>query len=512
MKKTLWAVILLLALCFLVARVSIAQMPTPTPPAEAAGTPIPGIEDRLSRLEGQVSVLEQKQEVALDASEAHIAQLQTLINWLGIVLVVFSVVFGGMAAIATWRQARQQQSLTSASVESVENVSEVLDVVHQILESRLLQAPEAEKEINSLKAQLVTMSSFVEVIKRGIGEQQEQLKSAARNLVQTSRHDFQKPANIRALDSFARDFDSFKRLYPGICEFDGRCQYIRGVAAMLNNQLQDLQDYLGKVITLERERDEDEISYRKRLANVYYYLGLFHSNLGELDEAIRLLAEAQKLDLPRTDFLTRLVMAEIYAMAGQHDKEAKALLQEVVDGLDGLKSSQGGRLYNHQLHMLSRAHLIQANMAIIARKEGWQAQAKHDAEEACKIDPGYYYARLTLGQIEREIAGGVDTEQVTALLRDAYSRIQGSGDLYSVMETRCRILLLMVAALCSRHGGMADETTANRYLDEAQSLRGELPRIDNRVCTVFSPLSKRNEKSETIGSHIEEIRDGTWSL
>jgi len=510
MKKTLWVIIVFLALSFLCVRMSLAQGPTPTP-AVSVGTPTPDIEKRLNEMEGKLRVLEQQQESVLRASEIRIEQLQTLLSWLGIVFIVLSVIFGGVAAVATLRQARQQEDLIGAYVESAGRVSEVLDVTHTILESRLLQLPEREEEIDKLTADLTRVADFVDRIGKGISYQRDLLESKAEKLSQTPRHDFKKRANIDALSAFARDFDRFKMLYPEEDELSGQCLYIRGVAAVFNDEFQDLQYWLNKVIGLERPDSEDPTSYRKRLANAYYYLGLNHSNLGEPQDAIRRSEQAHDLDPEGTDFLTRLVMAEAYVMDGQYEK-AEDFLQEVERGLNDLGRRQGNRLLNHQSRMLSRTYLIQANMAIIARMEGWQERARQYAEEACRIDLDYYYAPFTLGQIVREIEGGTDTEQVKKLFSDAYSRIQNSGHLHFVTESRIRILLLMVSALCGRHGGMADERTVNNYLDEARLLRDDLPRIDNRVCTVFSPLSKQNVDRETIGVHIEKIREGTWSL
>jgi tetratricopeptide (TPR) repeat protein len=511
MKKAMWLLIVVLALSYLCARISLAQEPTPTPTIPV-GTLAPELEKRLIEVEGQLQVLEKQQETVLRASQERIEQLQTLLSMLGIIFLVLSVLFGGVAAIATWRQGRQQQALTAANVENIGSVSAVLGVVQQILENRLLQPPEAKKELGDLRKQLTAVSSIVNRLEAGISFQRDMLDSTAKQFAQTPRHHFKKPANIEQLNAFARDFDRFKMLYPEEDELSGQCLYIRGVAAAFNDQFQVLQKCFNTGIGLERQEDEDPVSYRKRLANAHYYLGLNYSNLGEFDEAIKLLERAKELDLPRTDFLTRLVMAEIYAMSG-HFNEAKAFLQEVENGINDLKRRQENRLQSHQSRMLSRTYLIQANVAIIEEKQGWHEQALQYAEEARRIDPNYYYVPFTLGQIVREIEEGTDTEQVQELFGDAYSRIQDSGHLHFVKETRSRILLLMVSAICGRHGGMADDKTVNGYLDEARLLIDDLPRIDDKqICTVFSPLSKQNVDSDTIGSHIEKIREGNWSL
>lgn len=85
--------------------------------------------------------------------------------------------------------------------------------------------------------------------------------------------------------------------------------------------------------------------------------------------------------------------------------------------------------------------------------------------------------------------------------------LKDSGDLQTGTEVRIRILLNMVSALCCKHG-VADRELMDDYLNVADTLRQALPRIGARTMTVFSPLSKKNETSETIGVHLELIKMG----
>ena len=70
----------------------------------------------------------------------------------------------------------------------------------------------------------------------------------------------------------------------------------------------------------------------------------------------------------------------------------------------------------------------------------------------------------------------------------------------------------MVAAISGKHGDAGSGRTVDNFLDEALLLRKDLPRIDSRLCTIFSPLTKQNVDPDTIGLHIEQIREGTVLL
>jgi hypothetical protein len=143
-------------------------------------------------------------------------------------------------------------------------------------------------------------------------------------------------------------------------------------------------------------------------------------------------------------------------------------------------------------------------MAIIRREDNWRAEVRPLLESVYLADPQYYYATATLAQVN---VGKSDPDSAQKLFREAYETIERSGDLLIVTEARSKILLLMVAGMSCKHG-LKEEKRSEEYLDRADGLRGSLPKIGSQVCTVFSTLSKRNENSETIGSHIELIRRG----
>ena len=143
-------------------------------------------------------------------------------------------------------------------------------------------------------------------------------------------------------------------------------------------------------------------------------------------------------------------------------------------------------------------------MAIFEGEANWQEKAQQILEAVHNSEPHYYYASATLGQVYHFMG---DADKAQGLFRHAYETIERSGDLQKVTETRSKILLLMVVGLCCKHG-LPDEKRAGEYLDNANNLRARLPKLGDQVCTVFSILSRKNENSETIRSHIDLIRKG----
>ncbi|MCB9305321.1 MAG: hypothetical protein H6565_01860 [Lewinellaceae bacterium] len=119
-------------------------------------------------------------------------------------------------------------------------------------------------------------------------------------------------------------------------------------------------------------------------------------------------------------------------------------------------------------------------------------------------DPAYYYSTTTLAQ-----AYAVDDmEKAKRLFHEAYQSILSLRDLETVKEVRSRILLLMTAGLCAKQSLSNGQQIWDDYLDEADILRSNLPRIDEDQCTAYSILGKRNEVSEVLHHHIEMIREG----
>jgi len=479
--------------------------------AKTAPIDTASIEKRVNKAESTINEINLRHQILLEAAQKRNDQLQSLLQWLGLGFIVLSVLFGGMAAVASWRQSQQQGRLIGAHVDSASNISGVLSVVEKILYSRLLKVREGQKEISQLKKDLEGVTKVIDSWKTGIMFQRRRVENTADELAKISRHDFKKSTNILTLNAFAKDFDDFRMLHSEKEELNVQCYYIRGIAAVFSDKFNDIQNYLNQIITQESPKAETDFASRKRLGNAYYYLGLNHSNLGELDDAIRFLEQAHKLDPEGTDLLTRLVMAEVYVMSGQY-KKAEKYLKEIDDGLDILKKKQGDKLRNHQIQKQSRAYLIRSNKALAEKKGDWKKVIRQYTAKAYEADPDYYYASFTLGQIFQEFGNDVEREKSKQHFGEAYSKIQESGHLHFVKEIRIRILLLMVAAICGKHGSIIDERVFEKYLDEAKSLRDDLPRIDNRICTAFSPMNKQNVSPEIIGAHIEEIRKGSILL
>jgi tetratricopeptide (TPR) repeat protein len=438
-------------------------------------------------------------------------QLETFFNTLNQLFVIAGLLFAGIAAITAWRQFRHEQRLQTFTAQSAETMSKILTVVHGMLDLRFTTESAQATQIAKLQGTVDAVTNDVARLTAAIQAQRQDLERRARTLVETPRHGFKDLAQL--LGGFAKDFDAFDRFYPQEPRLTGRALYIRGVAAAFHDDFEALQRSLTAVTTLPKENDEEDTAYAKRRANAYFYLALNKANLGNFDEALELFGEARKPRIADDDYLIRLAVAETRVMARQYD-QAELLLDEVLAGL-----LQTQRLRSHQLRLLSRAHLMRGNIAILRDSTAGPQRALPHVEKAHDHDSEYYYAAFTLSQIKFAMGDQAATEAAQHFA-DAYSCILRSGDLRTVVETRARILLLMVAALSGKYGRGENERTIDKYLDDAETLSRRLPSVETttaakpsrQYCTVFSPLSKVNVDPETIRQDIIRIREGRWSL
>jgi tetratricopeptide (TPR) repeat protein len=395
----------------------------------------------------------------------------------------------------------------------IEQVYEVMEVIQRTLQSRLdaevmerKRAIEAESRLQQVLDQVEVLEQFYRGFQKTIERSRETIEDRASEFAQTSRHDFKRKTHD--LNSFVRQFDTFKTEFEPLEEeprtpFSPRVLYIRGIAALYANRPDIAKQCLEEVVRFrEPQLGETKRDYNCRVANAYYYLGVIESNFGNYRGAIDSFEEANERDPQGTDVLTRVVTAEAYVMMRNFAK-AGEFIAGAEKGLRAMECEQG-RLHNHQLRLQSRAALIRANMAMLEREENWHQQVQRLLKPVYVADPQYYYATATLAQVHADQG---DSDKAQELFNEAYTVIERSGHLLTVTEARSRILLMMIAGMCCKHGPM-DEKRSEVHLNEADSLRSSLPTIDSQVCTVFSPLSKRNESSDTICHHIELIRKG----
>jgi len=486
-----------------------AQQPTPTPGALVPTPPI------LPDLERRIWQLEAAQVQITNLLEVIYEQSRLIITGGGAIIAILVGIQGLATGIQLYREGRRDRDERTG----IQRVSDVMTVIERTLQSRLdaeeaerKRAIEAERQLQKVLEQVGSLErfhrSFQTIIKNSRRAIEER---ASRWAKEVSRHDFR--GMTKDLNSFAQEFDTFKTEFEPLEEeregeppqFSPRVPYIRGIAAHYANQPGIAKQCLEEVVCFEKPQPgETPIACNRRVANAYYYLGLTESNFGKHQNAIELFEKANELDLQDRDFLTRVVIAEAYVMMNNFDK-ARQFIDHVKKRLDEIESKDGF-LRNFHRRLQSRVALIEANMEILERnrKANWREEAQRLLERVHDKDPQYYYATATLAQV---YADQDDSDKTQSLFSEAYTAIERSGHLLTVAEARSKILLLMVAGMCCRHGPQ-DETRSEMHLDEANGLRRSLPKMDNQVCTVFSTLSKRNESSEAISHHIELIREG----
>ena len=521
--------IIVLAFLLVIATIGImhvsAQQPTPTPSVPGV-TPTPDLESRITGLEQrmyQLETIQNQQIISLSLSNEQYKFLLTAFGAALGALVVILGIFQGVSNFVQLRregardvwQAQREGERDQVQNASVKQVSEIMNVVKSTLDSRLDAEEQARKEVKETRANLdrvlnevKSLSQFITSFQTNIRTVRQVIEDCASRLAQVPRHDF-RPI-VSELNAFARQFDAFETEYKPLEEdphrqFSAKALYIRGISAHYANQPEIAKKYLIEVTSFQQpETGDTEKAYKRRVANAYYYLGITESNFDNTQNAIDSFENANSLDPDSVDFLTRVVAAEAYVTKGTDDfDKAKQIISEIEEGLRR-KRDKEGHLAGVYLRLGTRATLIRANMAILKHEEGWCQEVQGLIQPVYDDDPSYYYATATLAQI---YAVQDKHDDAKKLFRTAYETIERSGDLLTVAEVRSQILLRMVAGLSCRHGLM-DNRSSEEHLEKADSLRGSLPKIDSKVCTVFSTLSKRNEKSETIHDHIEWIRKG----
>jgi len=498
-----------------------AQVPTPAPSASAPPL-VATIENRVSDLEGKVAKAEIAQTHLIAALTANNDQNRFLLTAFGTALAALVVIQSILTYVQLQREGKRDARQNDREDErdkldrsGIERVSRIMEVVRETISNRLdaekdarAVAKDAQERLEKVLEEVHDQAAFYRTFRTTIQNERNVVEALASQLALVPRHEFRQRAV--ELGGFAQRFDTFKRQFEPLAEeprpqLDPRALYIRGVAAHYANQPDIARDCLAEVTkTPQSEPGEPDKAYKRRIANAHYYLGVTQSNFGNHQIAVDSFDHAINLDPDSTDFLTKIAGAEAYFMKGADDfSEVSRLLSEVEQGLQR-KTNKRGHLAGVFLRLQSRVALIRANMEIVARKDDWKSHVQNILQPTCTDDPNYYYATTTLAQV---VFAEEDADSARKLFVQSYENIERSGDLVIVTEVRSLILLRMVAGLCCRKGFMNDKRS-DEHLDRAEALLGALPRIDGQVCTVFSTLSKRNERSEVILEHLNLIRSG----
>lgn len=414
-----------------------------------------------------------------------------------------------------YSQAQRETGRELAELKGVDQVSKIMGLVEQTLQSRLAAEQKAREEATKAQSQLETimnqispLETFVRKFQDAAATKRKAIEDAALKLSQTSRQDFRAKTTelnnfVQKVEEFASDFAPLEKEKQPFSSF---VTYVLGIAAHYANQPEIAKQNLEMAVVKKIEATETEITYNRRLANANYYLGLIESNFGNYRNAIDYFDIAERLDPTNEDLLTKVLTADTYVMNREFSK-AIPIITTLDMKLDDTER-RDGRLRNSDKRLRSRAALIKASIAILNHEANWHEEALQILESVYDKDPLYYYATATLAQVYADQGNTGDAEKY---FREAYNTIERSGDLITVTEVRIKILLLMVAAMCCRHG-LKDEKRAEEHLDKADALRDSLPKIGDKICTVFSYLSKLNENSQDIHSHIELIRKGNVLL
>lgn len=487
-----------------------AQQLTPTPSqAPLAPTNMPIAEN--SDLEYRVVKLEAEQSNTIEALKETNQRNTSIITFisalLGIVIAIQTIV--------TLFQKGRDAKRDGEELIGVRKINEIMDVVRNSEDIRLKQAEkdqkkteEAQKESEDLKKQIAEFNVFMQGQKTIRATRWKSITDRASEWSKArTRKDFGSIAS--ELRKFADEFDQFEAYFrtgnDDDSVFDPNAHYIRGVAAHYVNDPETVLKQLDKVVERNQpEKDENEVSFKKRKANAYYYLGLTESNFGNFERSIEYFTQGREFELSEYDALTQIVIAEAYVFARAYEN-ADSFLKDAIAKFDDMEQEKG-QLEPHQLRRRSRAVLIKANIHIIQRLPDWQKRVQELLLPVHEKDPLFFYAITTLAQ---SYYLQNDMEKASELFNEADERIQEAVNSPQSPEVRSRILFWMTAAMAAMTANpTSNKNRANGHLGNASSLIDVLPKINNQACTVYSPLSKKNEQVEEVKKHIDYIRKG----
>lgn len=502
-----FAVLLSCGVTFMV--VTLNSQPQPQNPSAPSGAGSSDLERRISRLENQ-------QTLTIASLERAVARYENVLFLLAAFATAAGTIIVGLHTFSSLAQHKREQAQDQRQAsreadrdaidrQGVESVSKILDVVYKTQEAHLA----AEDKTKDIQRQLDRVNRFLNTHQQVINRDRDEIEQLASELAGTPRHEFRRKAS--QLSAIASRCDRFERDFSSLDDsgrtFSARVSYIRGVAAHYGNQPDLVSRFLGPVVLADKpEADEPlAIPYQKRVASAYYFLGVTLSNFNK-PEALGQFKAAIKTYPDATDYLSRLVTAEAYLMQGQ---DAENLLDEVDAGtiLRQQQDSKNERLY---IRLRGRSKLLRANSRLMPytrvglKPNRIVLEGVRDMLEPVVLeDKDYYYGTATLAQVLYTLGD----RRATQYFLSAHESIRSSFDLVTVVETRSKILIRLLAAICCLHIPDGAES-GKRYLAEANDLIEDLPELETKTCTVFSPLSKWNDEAEVIRQQIEWIREG----
>ncbi len=406
----------------------------------------------------------------VEAESGQVAVMQAVIDQLKYLLGGLALGLTGIVLIQTVFQARHDR----VQHQGVEQVSSVMGVVQQTLQSRLDAEKEARGEAAAAKAELDSLKDSLGPIARRLALQDRMIErertdiedKAERIATSTARHEFRRKS--RQLAEVARQFDAFRTQFEPLeepaREFSARVRYIRGIAAIYDNDPERVIRYLTEVTQMGVDNEPPGRANR-RIANAYYYLGITYANFNHQAEAVDSLNEAIARAADGDDYLTRTVFAEAISTFGHVGSSVDQRLVDPMRIVADIDKEYDGRPMPANIRKLrSRALLIQANLAILSGSPTFGATTTAILRPLLVANPDYYYATVTLAQT----LAYEGSPEAADVFRIADEGIRRSDNLRTLTEARSRILLQMTAALCLRYGAN-DTRHSDDLLDSASS-------------------------------------------
>ncbi|MCI0496631.1 hypothetical protein L0Z72_16635 [candidate division KSB1 bacterium] len=377
-------------------------------------------------------------------------------------------------------------------------VDSVMSSVNQLL---AFQAAQAEKQ--KLLIEKFDPSRGIELIKNKAIE----IRKPG-NLTRYNLHDYHDE-----LKDLANRMKSMEDLY-NIADFKQsiNCLHIRGLAAHLENQIQDANKYFREVsqmiLTEEGKKEKDEAIEPVSL----FYRGILLKNIGSLLESEDCFNEAlDKWPASNREVLARIELAEVIALKNKYKGE-NPRLKDAFDKIDKMfeDNTQGVKpLAPRQIQNLRsqkmRLYLLDGNYSFKAERFE-EAISKY--EKIVEMDPKNIFGNLSIGIA---LLKNQNQEEGRLKLKETYKLIVTSDRLITHPEPRGRILLLgsaiIAGRLCGAHNSELRELRDINelhvdFLREIEDLRKINIRAGAQFM-IFSPLSKELCNLIEFRNHVD---------
>lgn len=387
----------------------------------------------------------------------------------------------------------QQQSYSRGIADITTAFKDILENIKDVLEFKVEEnayALAALKDREEAVRLLPEIKRELEELRKARDAQMDDLLNDTPRL-QRSRHEYTEPdRELQAsILQFRLKMDGMSKLfldkYADQPKY-GPIFYYRGLIAFVESDIVTANRMLrlSEKLNPFTESGLAAMPHEQRIFSAFtqFYLGLIQKNYGMMrlahdfvEKSFRMYGREEKGEL-----LSLVTLAEILSYMPEELARARGYLQELFERVK-LKVKTGS-LTKAEAQYIPRAHLIHGNTFYV--EKNWQ-EARQAYEEVLKINPKYYYAHHSLGQILQEENS---PQQAQAAYDKALQCLLESQNLETKPERGTQIMLNALAYLCLRG---AAPVKARQYRDAVSDHIAKVRELNGFEMKLFSFKKKR---------------------